>query len=83
VTLSPGLPLTTVEAVASLYDGAVGGIYGAKLSAWVGEANHCYEKVVLGITKATPALVAKQTGIPLGNSTGLGGAATPTDSQKQ
>ncbi len=70
-------PLTTAEAIGGLYGGAIGGIYAANLRFWAGEVNSWFEKAVLGVTKVTPAFAGKQTGVSLGNSTGLDGSVDP------
>ncbi|WP_198388191.1 hemagglutinin repeat-containing protein, partial [Burkholderia ubonensis] len=72
-----GKPVTTAEAIGGFLGGGLGGIYGANLSAWAGEASGWVEKAVLGITKAAPTYAGKQAGIPLGNATSLGGSVDP------
>ncbi|WP_208451485.1 hypothetical protein, partial [Burkholderia gladioli] len=72
-----GKPVTTAEAIDGMFGGGLGGIYGANLNAWAGDAGGWIEKAVLGITKAAPTYAGKQIGISLGNSTGLGGSVDP------
>ncbi|MGP8473185.1 hemagglutinin repeat-containing protein [Burkholderia sp. PR2] len=77
INYATGKPVTTAEAIGGFLGGGLGGIYGANLSAWAGEASGWIEKAVLGVTKAAPTYAGKQTGIPLGNATGLGGSVDP------
>ncbi|WP_186270530.1 hypothetical protein [Burkholderia gladioli] len=72
-----GKPVITAEAIDGMFGGGLGGIYGANLNAWAGDAGGWIEKAVLGITKAAPTYAGKQIGISLGNSTGLGGSVDP------
>ncbi|KFX63431.1 hypothetical protein [Paraburkholderia fungorum] len=72
-----GKPVTTAEAIGGFVGRGIGGIYGANLSAWAGDASGWLEKAVLGITKAAPTYAGKQAGIPLGNATGLGSSVDP------
>ncbi|WP_186229571.1 hypothetical protein [Burkholderia gladioli] len=77
INYATGKPVTTAEAIGGMFGGGLGGIYGANLNAWAGDAGGWIEKAVLGITKAAPTYAGKQIGIPLGNSTELGGSVDP------
>lgn len=72
-----GKPVTTAEAIGGFLGGGIGGIYGANLNAWMGGAGGWVEKAVIGITKSAPTYAGKQAGIPLGNTTNLGGSVDP------
>ncbi|ESJ26718.1 filamentous hemagglutinin [Cupriavidus sp. HPC(L)] len=70
-------PFTTAEAFGSALGGFVGAAYGANLNSWAGELGTWYEKLVLGGAKIAPVFAGKQTAIPIGNATALGGAVDP------
>ncbi|WP_422650514.1 hypothetical protein [Cupriavidus sp. H18C1] len=71
-------PFTTAEAFGSALGGLVGAAYGANLSSWAGELGTWYERLVLGGTKMAPVFAGKQTAIPIGNASGLGGSSRPS-----
>jgi filamentous hemagglutinin len=72
-----GTPLTTAETIGGLYGGALGGVYGQALSAWAGGASSLIQSAVLWVTKTGTIAAGKQTGVPLGNMTGLGQSVDP------